>query len=156
LGIIEGAGHLMKIARITIVLLTTLIGAAKAAQDKLPTFSTPDISKPAVAAFVAWHAALVKGDFASYRDLTPVVPNVTNDLLKQMFDQMRQTTPKTVMITDPKLNERGSVQFQSIGCNGNLPVVGVIAVRKIDQTWRVGGAWGPSWNPKISEIFKCP
>jgi hypothetical protein len=146
----------MKIAGITIVLLTTLIGAAKAAQDTPPTFITPDTSNPAVAAFVAWHAALVKGDFASYRDLTPVVPNITNDLLKQMFDQTRQTTPKIVKITEPKLNDRGSVGFHSVGCNGNQPVVGIIAVRKIDQKWRVGGAWGPSWNPKISEIVKCP
>lgn len=146
----------MKLASIAIVLLTTLIGSAQAAQDALPTFSTPDTSNPAVAAFVVWHSALVKGDFAAYRDLTPVVPNVTNDLLKQMFAQLRQTTPKIVKITEPKLNDRGSVGFHSIGCNGNQPVVGIIAVRKIDQKWRVGGGWGPSWNPKISEIVKCP
>lgn len=105
LGVIGDAGGIMKIVCITIVLLTTLSGTAKAAQDALPAFSTPDTSNPPVAAFVAWHVALVKGDFASFRDLTPVVPNITNDLLRQTFDQMRQTTPKTVKITEPKLRK---------------------------------------------------
>lgn len=147
----------MKITSITIALLTVLIGSAKAAPSDEPTFGVPDTSNPAVAAFVAWHAALVKGDFAAYRDLTPVVPNVTNDSLKQMFEQMRLTAPKVVKITAPRLNERGSVEFNSVGCNENRPVVSGVAVRKIDQTWRVGGSgWGPSWNPKISEIVKCP
>lgn len=118
---------------------------------------TPDTSNPAVAAFVAWHAAMVKGDFASYRNLTPVVPNVTNDLLRKMFDQMRSTVPKTIRITEPELNGRGAVEFSSVGCNGNLPVVSVVFVRKMGETWRVAGSgWGPSWNPKISEMVKCP
>ena len=148
----------MKITSITIALLTALIGSARAApSDELPTFGVPDTSDPAVAAFVAWHAALVKGEFAVYRDLTPVLPNVTNDLLKQMFEQMRLTAPKAVKITAPKLSQGGSVEFHSIGCNGSRPVVSVVTVRKIDQTWRVGGSgWGPSWNPKISEVVKCP
>ena len=118
---------------------------------------TPDTSNPAVAAFVAWHAAMVTGDFASYRNLMPVVPNATNDLLRKMFDQMRSTVPKTIKITEPQLNERGVVEFTSVGCNGNQPVVSVVFVRKIGETWRVGGSgWGSSWNPKISEMVKCP
>jgi hypothetical protein len=90
--------------------------------------------------FVAWYAAMINGDFASYRDLTSVMPNVTNNLLRQMFDQMRLTVPKSIKITEPELNERGSVEFTSVGCNGNRPVVSVVFVRKIDETWRVGGS----------------
>jgi hypothetical protein len=147
----------MKIRVIIAVMLAVIFGSASAAQDASPSFVTPDTSNPAVAAFVAWHAAMVNGDFATYRDLTPVVPNVTDDLVRQMFDQMRLTAPKAVKITAPKLNERGSFEFSSVGCNGNRPVVSVVAVRKMGETWRVGGsAWGPSWNPKISEIVKCP
>lgn len=146
----------MKVRIICTVLLTFFFGSARA-QGELPSLVAPDTSNPAVAVFVAWHAAIVNGDFASYRDLTPIVPNVTNDLLKQMFDQMRLTAPKTVKITVPKLNERGSVEFSSVGCFGDRPVVNVVAVRKIDEKWRVGGSdWGASWNPKISEIVKCP
>ncbi len=126
-------------------------------EQALKPLVTPDTSNPAVAAFVAWHAAIIKGDFASYRDLTPVMPNVTNNLLRQMFDQMRLTAPKSIRITDPELNDRGSVEFTSVGCDGNRPVVSVVYVRKIDETWRVAGSgWGPSWNSKISEIVKCP
>jgi len=118
---------------------------------------TPDTSNPAVAAFVAWHAAMINGDFASYRDLTPVMPNVTNNLLRQMFNQMRLTAPKSIRITEPELNERGSVEFTSVGCNGNRPAVSIVFVRKIDERWRVAGSgWGPSWNSKIFEIVKCP
>jgi len=147
----------MKKRIIITAMLAVIFGSASAAQDESLSFVTPDTSIPAVAAFVAWHGAIVNGDFATYRDLTPVVPNVTNDLLRQMFDQMRLTAPKTVKITAPKLNERGSVEFASVGCNGNRPVVSVVVVRKMGETWRVGGSgWGPSWNPKISEIVKCP
>jgi hypothetical protein len=147
----------MKMRTIVAAVLAIIFSSASAAQDAVPSFATPDTSNPAVAAFVAWHGAMVKGDFATYRDLTPVVPNVTNDLLKQMFDQMRQTAPKTVKITAPKMNERGSVEFSSVGCNGTRPVVSVVAVMKMGERWRVGGSgWGPSWNPKISEIVKCP
>jgi hypothetical protein len=79
------------------------------------------------------------------------------NLLRQMFDQMRLTAPKSIKITEPELNDRGSVGFTSVGCNGNRPVVSVVFVRKIDEKWRVGGSgWGPSWNSKISEIVKCP
>jgi hypothetical protein len=128
-----------------------------AKEQSLKPLVTPDTSNPAVAAFFAWHAAMVNGDFAAYRDLTPVTPNVTNSLLRQAFDQMRMTAPKSIKITDPELNERGTVEFTSVGCNGNRPVVSVVYVRKIDETWRVAGSgWGPSWNPKISEMVKCP
>lgn len=148
----------MKIAGITIALLTVLIGSVRAAPSAdLPTFGVPDISNSAVAAFVAWHAALVKGDFSAYRDFTPLVPNDTHDRRREMFEQLRLSAPKTVKITAPTVNARGSVEFHSVGCNGNRPVVSVVAVRKIDHTWSVGGSgWGPSWNPKISEIVKCP
>jgi hypothetical protein len=131
-------------------------GSAIAAQTDLPSISAPDTSKPAVAAFVAWHAAMVKGDFATYRSLTPEVPGMPVDALKQMFDQIRLSAPKTVKISEPKLNERGSVEFSSVGCNGSRPVVSIVAVRKMGDTWRVAGSgWGPSWNSKISEIIKC-
>ena len=128
-----------------------------AKEQSLKPLVTPDTSNPAVAAFVAWHAAMVNGDFASYRGLMPVMPNVTNNMLRQAFDQMRLTAPKSIKITEPELNERGSVEFTSVGCNGNRPVVSVVYIRKIDETWRVAGSgWGPSWNPKISEMVKCP
>lgn len=125
--------------------------------EQLPKLFTPDTSNPAVAAFVAWHATVINGDFASFRALMPVMPNISNNMVKKMFDQIHLTAPKSTKITEPKQNDRDTIEFTSVGCNGNRPVVSVVYVRKIDEIWRVAGSgWGPSWNSKISEIVKCP
>ncbi len=145
----------MRVAIATVLAL--VCSATFAAGESFPTLSQPDTSHPAVAAFVAWHTALVKGDFAAYRRLTPAVPNVNDDLLRQMFDQLRSSAPKSVKVTMPKTNANGSVAFESVGCIGDRPVISVVAIGKQSGTWMVGGSgWGPSWNPKISEFVKCP
>lgn len=130
--------------------------AAVASGESFPPLSAPDTSNPAVAAFVAWHTALVKGDFAAYRRLTPALPNMNDDLLRQMFDQLRLTVPKSVKVTAPKTTGTG-IGFDTVGCIGDRPVVSVVAVGKQSGNWQVAGSgWGPSWNPKISEVVKCP
>ena len=147
----------MRVANATVFVLALVSSAALAASDTFPPLSQPDRSNPAVAAFVAWHTALVKGDFAGYQRLTPAMPNVNDDLLRQLFDQLRLTAPKTVQVTVPKTNVKGGVEFQTVGCIGARPVVSVVAVGNRSGTWMVGGsAWGPSWNPKISDFVKCP
>lgn len=145
----------MRLAKVTVLALVS--SAALAASESFPSLSQPDTSNPAVAAFVAWYTALVIGDFAGYRRLSPAMPNMSDDLLRQLFDQLRSTAPKSVKVTTPKTNANGSVQFQTVGCIGVRPVVSVVAVGNQSGTWKVGGsAWGPSWNPKISEFVKCP
>jgi hypothetical protein len=85
------------------------------------------------------------------------MPNVNDDLLRQMFDQLRLTAPETVWVTMPKTNAKGGVEFHTVGCIGARPVVSVAAVGNQGRTWMVGGSgWGPSWNPKISQFVKCP
>lgn len=143
--------------RIAMVIAVALVAGTAAAEEPFPMLRAPDTSNPAVSAYVDWHAALVKGDFGAYRSLTPVMPNVSDDLMRQAFDQLRSTAPKTVQVAAPKTNTRGSVEIISVGCNGDRPVVGVVWVGKQSGTWLVGGSgWGPSWNPKISDIVKCP
>ena len=145
----------MRIAIATVLALVS--SAAFAAEQSFPTISQPDTTNPAVATFVAWHAALVNGDFAAYRRLTFTVPNTSDDLLRQMFDQFRSSAPKSVRVTMPKTSSNGSVGFESLGCVRDRPVVSVVSVGKQNGAWMVAGsAWGPSWNPKISEFVKCP
>lgn len=131
--------------------------AALAAGESFPPLVQPDPSNPAVAAFISRHTALLKGDFATYRRFTPTIPNMSDGLLRQMFDQLRATAPKSVRVTMPKTNANGSVEFNSVGCMGNRSVVSTVSVGKQSGAWMVGGSgWGPSWNPKISEFVKCP
>lgn len=138
-------------------LLTSVTCAANAAQDTVPSFDFPDTSEPVVAAFVEWHTALVSGNFAAFRDFTPLVPGVTDASLRQLFEQMRLNSPKTLKITAPKLTERGSYEFSTIGCAGAQVVISSVAVRQEGNSWRVAGSgWGQSWNPKIAGSVKCP
>jgi len=139
------------------VVLALLSNGALAAGESFPSLVQPDPSNPAVAAFISWHTALLKGDFATYRRFTPVIPNMSDGALRQMFDQLRSTAPKSVKVTTPKTNANGSVEFNSVGCMGDRPVVSTVSVGKQGGAWMVGGSgWGPSWNPKISEFVKCP
>jgi hypothetical protein len=84
-----------------------------------------------------------------------VIPNMSDDMLREVFDQLRSTAPKTVKIAAPQT--RGStVEITSVGCRGDKPVVNIVTVGKLDGAWIVAGSdWGPSWDPRISDHFTC-
>jgi hypothetical protein len=143
--------------RLVTATVMALAGSAAFAATEPPLLAPPDPSHPGIAAFVAWHAALLKGDYAAYRRLMPVVPNVSEDVQRQLFDHLRLGAPKTVMVTTPRTNRNGSLEFQSAGCMAGRPVLGIFVAGNQSGTWRVGGSgWEPSRNPKLAEHLKCP
>ena len=73
--------------RIATVIVAALLSGTATAAEPFPTLAVPDPSDPAVAAFVAWHAALIKGDFYAYRRFTPEIPNMSDEMLREVFNQ---------------------------------------------------------------------
>ena len=124
-----------------------LISVPVGAQQKYPPLFIPSPSSPPIAAFMAWHHSLLKGDFVAYKNASFWLPEMKEDLKKQTFDHLRSNTPTIVKITEQKTNPNGSVGFYAVGCKDDVRLINVITVGNTDGTWRVAASgWGPPWN----------
>ena len=137
-------------ALVLLLLLTT----AASGQQAAPTLTVPSASTPAMTAFLRWHQSLLKKDFAAYKSVVFTIPEITESMQKQMFDQLVTSTPAVVKIGDQKTNPNGSVSFTAVGCIDNRRLVNVITVGNAGGTWRVASSgWGPPWNATVT---MCP
>ena len=137
----------MKAIKTLAIFLYMLISIPVGAQQQYPPLFLPSPSSPPIAAFMAWHQSLLKGDFAEYKIASFWLPDTKEDLKRQIFDQLRSTTPTIVKITDQKTNPNGSVRFYAVGCKDNLRLINVITAGNTDGAWRVAtSGWGPPWN----------
>ena len=117
------------------------------AQQKYPPLTPPSPSSPQIVAFMAWHQSLLKDDFVAYKNVSFWLPEMKEDMKRQIFDRLRSTTPAIVKITEQKANPNGSVGFYAVGCKDDVRLFNVITVGISDGVWRVAASgWGPPWN----------
>lgn len=127
--------------------LCLLATAGVSAQQQSPALHVPNASNPSIAAFIAWHESLLRSDFVAYKNATFWLPEMKDDLQKQMFEQLRTNTPTIVKITEQQVNPNGSVTFYAVGCKDARRLINVITVGNINGAWRVAASgWGPPWN----------
>jgi len=137
----------MNAFRSVAIWLCLLTATYVSAQQQPPALHVPNASNPPFAAFIAWHESLLRSDFGAYQNATFWLPEMKEELQKQMFEQLRVTTPTIVKITEQKRNPNGSVTFYAVGCKDARRLVNVITVGNTNGAWRVASSgWGPPWN----------
>jgi len=116
-------------------------------QQPYPTLYLPSPSSPPIAAFIAWHEALLKNNYVAYKNVSFWLPNMKEDLQRQMFEQLRMSTPTIVKISEQNTNSNGAVSFVAVGCKDNRRVVNVVTVANTSGAWKVAASgWGSPWN----------
>lgn len=137
----------MNALKVLVVSVALLLSVPVVAQQKHPPLLLPSPSNPAIAAFMAWHQSLLKGDYLAYKNASFWLTDSKEELKKQMFENLRSTTPTVVKIGEQKTNPNGSIGFYAVGCKNNVRLISVISVGNKDGAWRVAASlWGPPWN----------
>src|SRR5690349_10061957 len=105
-----------------------LVASLASGQQPAPALTVPSASTPPMSAFLRWHQSLVKKDFAAYKSVVFTIPEMTESMQKQMFDQLVANTPAVVKVGEQKTNPNSSISFAAVGCVGNRRLVNAITV----------------------------
>ncbi len=137
--------------RAMLFLLVFASGAVQAKDVFVPL--RPDT--PPLAAFVAWHQAVVNNDFAAYSRLSYSVPGFTPKMAKDTFVRLHKVVPKVLKITAPKtIPNTRNLEFYAIGCTNNTRQIASIYAVPVKGTWQIHGiTWGPPWT---KDAHVCP
>ena len=148
-------------AVLAIALAGPWIGAAAQSREK-PVWVPLDASQPERAIIVAWHKALVSGDYAAYVRHTGDVPGLSDQARREHFAKLRTVTPSTLMITatPTRVNPNGTKEYAVAGCvkmagdPREMRMLALLLPHQRDGQWRVlGSDFGPPWNDTVRE---CP
>lgn len=137
----------MNALKVLVMCFAVLVNFPVVAQQKQPPLFLPSPSNPAIAAFMTWHQSVLKGDYVAYKNASFWLTDSTEELKRQMFENLRSNTPAVVKVGEQKTNANGSVGFYAVGCKDNVRLISVITVGNKDGAWRVAASlWGPPWN----------
>lgn len=137
------------------LMLRKIAWCIPAGEKKSLGFRAPRASSPEEAALIAWHAAIVSGNLAKFRELSgDIYRHATDEQIQSSFLDMQKVTPRVMTISEPKTSGRGA-SFEAAGCVGIKPVVGSLMVGRKGEAYYVVGGWGPSWNEEIYDLHPC-
>jgi hypothetical protein len=119
----------------------------------------PNPASPPIATFIAWHAALLKNDFVTYRRLSfagtkqEAHAESEENAHRELFDLDRGRVPTIVWLAalDTGAQSSGTVKFVAIGCRDEHSRFAKVIVHYSEGAWRVAAdrwadGWDNSWN----------